>query len=651
MTVTIPVSEDKFKQIQERYAIERKKRVLLNAVAQYDDIANSTKFSRLADNPWTETEHSYTPDNAPIHNNGHCKVVIVGTGYGGLLFAVRFILEAGFKPEDVVFIDTAGGFGGTWYWNRYPGLMCDIESACYMPLLEETGYIPKHRYGYGPELREHAEMIARKWQLHNRALFYSTAQKAAWDEESSMWRLTIERQEPNKTVRTMEITSDNVVLASGIINRPKMPSIPGLELYKGHLFHTSRWDYKYTGGTPENPILDKLKGKKVAFIGTGPTGIQAIPQLAKYAGHLYVFQRTPSAVAVRDQREIDPDQFRREVANGPGWQAERRDNLTAFLSNLEKLPEKNLVNDGWTEAPTVCALSGTPKMAEVTEENLDEFVEALHRLDLPRQEKIRARVDAVVQSPIIASQLKPWYASWCKRPCFHDDYLETFNLPNVELVDTLGRGVDGFSPIGPMFNNREFDADLTILGTGFEPFVVGSPAFRAGMVITGRDGLSMDDKWAASVGTLHGLMARGFPNLFLAGNLAQASASWNNVHSMDIMAKQSAYILTAAKAKICPNNDQSKIVIEPTLEAEENWSKQVAAGAPGFGAIGRCLPSYYNADLSASSDVEARAKKLKQVKGVSWAKGLLDFGDTLKAWQTSNGLQDLEISVSAYSHT
>lgn len=637
-------SEERLKQIQERYAIEREKRIRHDNVLEYDDIAKSSRFSRLAENPWVDDTSSPTPPRLPIQNTGNCKVLVVGAGYGGLLFAVRFILEAGFSPEDFVFVDTAGGFGGTWYWNRYPGLMCDIESACYLPLLEESGYIPKHRYGYGPELRQYAETIARKWKLEDRALFYSTAQKAAWNEDSSTWDVTIERQLPNKPIETMDIQADYLILASGIINRPKMPRFPGLDTYTGHLFHTSRWDYDYTGGTAEDPTLDRLKGKKVAFIGTGPTGIQAIPQLAKFAGHLYVFQRTPSAVAVRDQRTVDPDEWLREVAGKSGWQARRRDNLSAFLSNIDDLPEQNLVDDGWTRAPTICALSGTPRAAKVTEETLDAYIENLHRLDLPRQEQIRARVDEIVKSPSVASALKPWYASWCKRPCFHDDYLETFNLPNVQLVDTLGKGVDGFSSKGPLYNNQEFEADVTILGTGFEPFVIGSPAFRAGMQVTGRGGLSMDDKWASDLGTLHGLMSRGFPNLFLAGNIAQASAAWNNVHSTDIMAKHSAYILNAAKAKHCAGDHegQSKIIVEPTRDAEESWTKRVAAGASGFGAISKCLPSYYNADILAASDTEAQAKKAKLAKASSWAGGILDFAETLKTWENGSNLSDLE---------
>lgn len=647
MVATKLSSDVGFEQIQARYALEREKRQGQNVTTQYDDIAKSSKFKYLAENPWIHDDQGSPAQNPPIRDSEHCKVLIVGAGYGALLFAVRLVLEANFAAKDIVFADSAGGFGGCWYWNRYPGLMCDIESACYLPLLEETGYVPKHRYGYGPELKEYAGLVASTWNLQNRGLFYSTAQKAKWDAGTSTWHTTIHREAPNQPSETMEIRSDLLILASGIINRPKMPRFPGLEGYKGHIFHTSRWDYNYTGGSPENPKLDQLNGKKVAFIGTGSTGIQAIPELAKYAGHLLVFQRTPSAVDVRDQRPIEADEFRRDIADKPGWQAQRRENLSAFFSNLPNLPDRDLVDDGWSKAPSLSALAGGPRAAGVTDENLNDYIGELHQLDLPRQQRIRARVDSVVKSPTVASSLKPWYASWCKRPCFHDDYLDAFNRPNVQLIDTAGRGVDGFSARGPLVNEQEFDADVVILGTGFEPFVIGSPAYRAGMSIIGRDGLSMDDKWDSGIETLHGLMIRGFPNLFLSGNLSQAGASWNNVHSMDVLARHTAFILTASeKAHASGACDSSrKIVIEPSKQAEDAWTKRVSSGAPGFGAMNTCLPSYSNADERVESELDEAARKEKVAKGKYWPKGILDFIETIKTWESETNLNDLDVVV------
>jgi cation diffusion facilitator CzcD-associated flavoprotein CzcO len=636
-----------FEQIQARYAIEREKRLRPGAVTRYFDIAKSDKFKHLTQDPWTRWTSPSLSRSLPIHDGAHSKVLVVGAGYGALMFAVRLILEANFTADDIVFVDSGAGFGGTWYWNRYPGLMCDIESACYLPLLEESGYIPKHRFGYGPELREYAELVASKWNLTNRALFKSTAKEAVWDETASQWRLTIEREVPSGPNETWEIRSDFLILASGIINRPKMPDFPGLDSYTGHIFHTSRWDYAYTGGAPENPEMRNLKGKRVAFIGTGSTAVQAIPELARWAGHLYVFQRTPSAVDVRDQRTIDAEKWLQEVARNPGWQKDRRENLSAFFSNAEKLPEENMVKDGWTYAPSLCALSGSPQAEKVTEDNLQEYLDAMHRLDLPRQEKIRARVDEVVHSTELAGRLKPWYASWCKRPCFHDGYLQTFNLPNVELVDTDGKGVDGFSATGVLFNDQEYEVDLIILGTGFESFVIGSPAFRAGMSIIGRDGLSMDDKWEGDLAILHGLLVRGFPNLFLSSSLSQAGASWNNVHTMDIMARHAAFILAQADKKLSGSiKGGKKIVIEPTRAAEEAWSAKVVQGAHVFAPIGTCLPSYSNAaDLDAASAPNAKEQKLKLLQRRAWPKGVTDFSRTLEDWQNKGDLEGLDLRV------
>lgn len=622
-----------------KYDEERDKRLRPDGLDQYADIGKTEKFKHFGKDPWTTPDNPYLQKPRPMADGHHCKVLIVGAGYGALLFAVRF-LEAGFHAEDIVFVDSAWGFGGTWYWNRYPGLMCDVESSCYMPLLEETGYIPKHRYSYGPELREYAELVAAKWKLTDRALFGTTIQSAHWDEERSEWVTSVVMEHPHETLgpTPAQMRSDYIVLASGFLNRPKLPRLQGLSNFQGHMFHTSRWDYGYTGGTPTIPDLHQLRGKKVAFLGTGATGIQAVTQLARWADQLTVLQRTPSAVGVRGQLPIDAALWKQEVQGKPGWQRARRENMAAFLSHLPDSPTENLVDDGWTHFPSFSGLVGSPRVTGLDASNVAQYVEALHRLDLPRQQSIRDRVANTVRDPATAAALQPWYPGWCKRPCFHDEYLDTFNLPNVTLADTDGHGIDGFTERGVLCNGREIEADVVILGTGFEPFSAGSPAFRAGMTITGQGKHSMDEKWQHMPGTLHGLLTRGFPNLFLSG-LTQAGSTVNVVHSVDVLATHASHILKLARAHAAK---EQKIIIQPTEAAEEAWSMRVAAGAYGYAGVSGCTPSYTTREgkrMQANTETD----QIRMARGLGWSRGILDFISVLTDWQTNGDLSDLEI--------
>ncbi|CAG9946945.1 unnamed protein product, partial [Clonostachys rosea f. rosea IK726] len=509
--------------------------------------------------------------------------LIAGAGFGALLFAARLI-ESGISASEITLVDAANGYGGTWYWNRYPGLMCDVESSIYMPLLEETGYIPKHRYSYGTELRQYAELVAQKYGLEPTTLFRSTMKAAKWDELQTEWECILSKKGVDGTPSDITVRANFVVLAAGILVHPKLPLIPGLEEFDGHTFHTSRWDYGYTGGSPESPELVNLKDKKVAIIGTGATAIQVVPELAKWAGQLYVFQRTASSVDNRDQRPIDPVKFR-STCSGKGWQNERRENFTAFTSNTPEKPAINLVDDSWTRMPSFSGLVGCPVIKELPLEKTGDYIASLHAIDFPRQERIRARVDEVVRDKEVAEGLKPWYPGWCKRPCFHDEYLPAFNNQNVHLVDTRGRGVDRLTEDGLCFDGKTYETDVIIFSTGFEPWTSGSPAHRAGMKITGRDGLEMDLKWRDNLGTFQGIFTRNFPNLVLPGG-TQAAPAVNQVHMMDVYASHVAKLIKLAKdgvGRLAKDGvgRRAKFVIEPTEEGEAEWVRKIVSMAHG----------------------------------------------------------------------
>ncbi|KAF4549540.1 Flavin-binding monooxygenase-like protein 15 [Elsinoe fawcettii] len=619
--------------VQARYAEERNKRVKDEGLAQYIDLLKSDKFKHYSQDPWIDRSK---PGKRPSKDT--CKALILGAGYGALLFAVRLV-ETGTDPKDILFVDQAGGFGGTWYWNRYPGLMCDVESYIYMPLLEETGYMPKHKYAYGPELREHADRIATKWNLQNQLVPSATIQDSIWDEGSSTWRTTIHL---DQFYETTTITSNFLLLASGVLNTPQIPNIPGIDTFKGHIFHTARWDYKYCGGSPENQTLENLKDKRVAIIGTGATAIQVVPALAKVVKHLTVFQRTPSAVDERGQRPTDPAEWRSTIAAKPGWQYDRMYNFSAHLSNLPDKPAENLINDGWTKFPSYSALVGGPACANLTPETIGAHIAQMHALDFPRQERVRARVDALVHDRTTAEALKPWYPGWCKRPCFHDEYLQSFNLPNVSLVDTAGRGVDAFTATGIVFDGKEHPFDLVVMSTGFNSPAVGNPASKAGVKVTGRDGLTMDAKWAAGVGTLHGVVTRGLPNLFFPGP-TQAGASANHVCTLNVITSHVAHIIAEAEKRAGPGG---RVVVEPSEEGEMGWTGRIMQQAISYAVLMGCTPSYINSEGEADRE-KSMEEKMKGARSAGWSRGILDYEKVIRAWEGQGKLEGLVVEVKA----
>lgn len=394
----------------------------------------------------------------PLKDGDRIKFLITGASHNGLLFARRLI-EAGFSTKDMVLLDTAGGFGGTWYWNRYPGLMCDIESYIYLPLLEETGYVPKHKYSYGEEIRTHSERIASKWNIQG--TFCTKVAHQEWDDQRGRWTVKLMRQlGPENTPEHMTVHARFVFTASGFFSIPKVPKAPGfLQLRdRHHVFHTSRWDYTYKGGSQENPSLSNLRDKRVAILGTGATAIQVVPALAKWAKHVYVIQRTPSYCGERNQRPTDAQDWV-AVASHKGWQEDRRINFDHFTTNDPVAVD--LVDDDFTDFPGGAGLVGSPTI--ITPEKVDENRTKLFQVDVKRCEKVRARIHQEIKGPSTADKLTPWYPGWCKRPTYHDEYLTSFNRPNVTLIDTDGKGIEEFTDHTIIAGGEEIEVELLVL--------------------------------------------------------------------------------------------------------------------------------------------------------------------------------------------
>jgi cation diffusion facilitator CzcD-associated flavoprotein CzcO len=619
-------------QIEKRYGEERAKRLRDDGDNQFVDISLSERFHSFIEDPWVDA--AAVKDANTMFPGNRCQMLILGAGWGGLLYAIRMI-EAGILPQDIRIIDSAGGFGGTWYWNRYPGLTCDIESYSYLPLLEETGYVPKHRYSHGEEIRNYADFAAKKWGVADSAVFQTKADKLVWDDNLKEWQVELVQKRKGEQPQTLNIRAQFVATVNGVLNWPKLPGIPGILDYQGDIFHSSRWNYALTGGSPTDPSLTKLQGKRVAIIGTGATAVQIIPHLARWAKHVYVVQRTPAAVDDREQRETNPEWFHKEVATSEGWQRARLRNFHQHFTT-EKQPEINLVGDNWTGAVGMVAIAGNAAGPR-TMEDLPAYMQKLHSIDAPRQDRIRKRVEKVVKDPVVAKKLQAWYPTWCKRPTFHHEYLETFNRDNVTLVDTDGKGLDRLTADSIVAGDQSYPVDVVICATGFRAPFTGSPAQKANATIIGRNGVSMGDEWArVGPSTQHGVLDANFPNLFLSGPW-QASNSPNYLFNVDVLAKHSAYILAQAKQKAAGN----PFAVTTTAAAAEDWGMQVLMRSAPMAAIVGCTPSYFNVE----GGIDRTPPEFQMIMARSglWGHGIEDFVRIVEAWREEGSMQGIEV--------
>ncbi|KAK4169015.1 Pentalenolactone D synthase [Cladorrhinum sp. PSN259] len=643
------IDQAKFFGIQQKYEEEKLKRLREDGLSQFVPLAaaGDERVRALSEDPWAD--HAALNAKKPaVKNGGKYKYVILGAGYGAQIIAVHLIESGVAKgPDDIRMVDTAGGFGGTWYWNRYPGLHCDVESYIYMPLLEQTGYMPKNKYSDGPELLEHADRIAKQWNLHDKALFRASVKSARWDEATQLWDIDItEGRGPDEESRNLTAHAQYFIVASGVLSTPQVPKIPGLENFSGPLFHTARWNYSVTGGNPNDPALTGLEGKRVGVIGTGATAIQMIPKVAKWAKELYVFQRTPSAVDTRGQRPTDPEEWKSKIATKKGWQRERMLNFDSYLTDAAKDGQENLVGDGWTQMPSYSGLIGSPRypIVEPTPEKIGEHIMRLLALDVERSERVRERTKKIVKDPETAAKLQAWYPGWCKRPTFNDEYLQAYNLPHVNLVDTDGKGVASATNTGLVVAGKEYPLDVLILSTGFRSPAIGdgSPPARSGIEVYGRDGLSLEDKWKSKgASTLHGITSNGFPNLFFT-TVAQFGQAANNVLTLEVVAEQLAHIVARAEEKA---GDGKRAIVEATVEAEEAWAMEFMMRAAWYATISVCTPSYMTSEGEAQRLVEDPAAMAKRSRAAGWSQGMESFINVLAAYRAEGSLKGYDVKT------
>ena len=590
--------------LRAKYAHERDKRIRDDGETQY--IEASSEFAHYADDdPYVEEVDERDPVDIDI------DVAVIGAGFSGLMAGAR-LKERGITNFRI--IEAGADFGGTWYWNRYPGAQCDIESYCYLPLLEETGYMPKEKYSYAPEIFEHTKRVGEYFGLYENTLFQTRVREVRWNEDGSYWQVDTHRGD--------NIRAKFVVQATGPANRPKLPGIPGIADYKGHTFHTSRWDYDYTGGD-HNGDLTKLADKRVAVIGTGATAIQAVPYVGAHAKELYVFQRTPSSVDLRGNSDTDEDWYQNQEA---GWQRARRENFAAVL--LGQNFTEDLVADGWTD---IARRIGISLMNRKSDDMIDmeEIMLRAEIADFEKMNEIRGRVDDTVTKEDAAEALKPWYRQFCKRPTFNDEYLQTFNRPNVHLIDVSdAKGVERITEKGVVASGEEYEVDCIIYATGFE--ITTTAVRRVDFDTIGKGGISLYDHWGDGYRTLHGLYAHNFPNWFTIG-INQNGLSPNMTAMFDDQAVHVSYIVDELMKR-------GKKTFEVDEDAESQWVDQIVelAGTGATAFLEECTPGYYNR--------EGTTGKGASMQNSPYAPGINAFNQLLATWRDKGDLEGMTLN-------
>jgi cation diffusion facilitator CzcD-associated flavoprotein CzcO len=477
--------------------------------------------------------------------------------------------------------------------------------------------MPSKRFANGDEIQGYCRLVGEKYGFYDKALFHTRVTALRWDGGLKRWRIATDRGD--------DIRARHVIMAGGLMNMPKLPGIPGIHDYRGKTFHSARWDYGYTGGAYGNPVLEKLADKRVAIIGTGATAIQAVPHLARHAGHLYVLQRTPSTVDERPNPPTDPAWVR---SLGPGWQRERQANFQRGAQEMFRPGEGDLVCDLWTEISrhlqAELEAEGWPSLTA------EQMAARRRAIDHRVMARLRARVDTLVDDPATAAKLKPWFRFPCKRPLSNDDYYPSFNRPNVTLIDVSGsQGVERLSANGFVAGGKEYEVDCIIFASGFE--VSGELERRWGIpVIEGRGGLSIYRHWSDGPETLHGIMTRHFPNMFFTGYI-QGGLNASTTEQSNRQVEHIAYIIDE-----CIRREVE--AAEPAQDGQDRYVRHFREIEIDTSALIReCTPSYY----SNEGDPKPRWLLLRAY-GHGWAA----FTKLLADWRATGRLDGLELTGS-----
>lgn len=464
-------------------------------------------------------------------------VVVVGAGFGGM-YAVYKYREMGLK---VLGFESGGDVGGVWYWNRYPGARVDLPSIDYSfsfsPEIEQE-WTWSEQFAAQPELLAYFNFVAERLDLRKDFRFNTRVTSAVWVEDRKLWTVKTDRGD------TFEATY--CVMATGPLSVPKDPEIPGIERYKGELLRAARW--------PHQPV--SFAGKRIGVIGTGSTGIQIVQEIGPKAGELFVYQRTPSFTMPMRNQKLEPDYVAevkrnypvmREISRNSAVGGLRPQSTRAFFS-VTPNQRKTLLEDAWKNGGL--AMLGTFADLLINPEANEHVAEF-----------VRGKINEVVKDQAVAEKLKPrGYPIFARRPCLDTSYYETFNQPNVHLVDCTTDPILEITEKGVRTQAGEIELDMLILATGYDGLTGAMLAFD----VVGRGGVTVNDHWKEGASSYLGLMMEGFPNLFMTtgpnGPAALANIVRISEHDVDLFA---AVIMHMQKNKLS--------TIEPTKEAEAGW--------------------------------------------------------------------------------
>lgn len=573
--------------------LERDRRLRPDGIAQYARASSGSE--EVIHDPYAERI-----ERDPI--DADLGVLLIGGGFSSLITGA-YLRKAGF--DDIWVCDRAGDFGGVWYWNRYPNAQCDTESYMYLPLLEDTGYVPTRNYAYRDEIFGYSKKLAETFDLYRNALFHTEVRSAKWDADAARWIVTTDRGD---CLRARYIVNSN-----GSLALPKLPRIPGIDTFKGRMFHTSLWDYDYTGPQDADGKFPALADKRVGIVGTGSTAIQVVPAMAGVAKDLYVIQRTPSAVGIRGNRLTDPEWF---ASMGEGWQRDRMENFTAATEG-EDVGEV-FVSDGWIDLLTSNQKAIRSIKKTGYKINTEEYRKAVRTADYLKVLENHARVDSIVEDKETAEALKPWYRPLCKRPCFHDEYLPAFNHPNVHLLDASNGGIEAITENGVVVGGKEHPLDCLIFATGFETGM--NFAQRAGYDIVGADGHKLSDKWNDGYRTMFGISTEGFPNCFFTG-FTQTPLPQNIPYLLELQAEHISYMLEQCAA-------EGKQIVHTNSEGEKLWMDEFNSKSRDMDHFyAECTPGYYNSEGNLAN-VHGQFKGLYQG-------GTRRYTEMMRKWRAS----------------
>lgn len=605
-TITPAPEEIDIPALKAKYKQERDKRMRKDGESQYAPPADTLTHDTQEHDPFQPV----VPRDAIVED---IDVAILGAGWSGITAAFHLTQNG---VTNFRHIDHAGNFGGTWYWNRYPGIQCDNDAYCYLPLLEETGFMPTQKFSDGKEIYDYIQLIADKYEFRDKALFHTLIKGLKWDESIKRWHVTTNRGD--------DIRARFVVMCGGTLSTPKFPAVPGIHTFKGHMFHTSRWDFDYTGGGWGNPVLDKLKDKRVAILGTGATSIQAVPYLGKYAKQLYVIQRTPSSVDERPNPPTDPEWVK---SLEPGWQARRQANFLRAANEIIPPGEPDLICDIWTEINR--NLNAELQAEGWPEIPMEDFMGRREVMDFRVMERLRQRVESIVKDPETAEALKPYYRFMCKRPLSNNDYYDTFNRDNVKLIDVSEtQGLQEMTETGFKHNGVEYEIDCMIFASGFE--VTSDLRRRWGIdVVEGRDGVSIYDHWGDGPQTLHGITTHNFPNMFFTGYI-QGGLNGNTTLQFGMQGYHASYIIGEALQRGIK-------AVEPTQEAQDAYVKKFHEVELDLSTVlNECTPSYFTNEGE---------KEAKWFLFRGWGPGWDDFQNMLQKWRDEGSLEGMRLDT------